>query len=157
MSATKSRARDLIEVLSAFGVVASLIFVGLEVRQNTAAIRGAAIQEMSAQSIDYLTAWATDEYLPGLLQRTTDGALPEDFTPEENQRLLLTYITLLRAYESRYLQVQLGILDQDMFEAMAGRGQIYERPWLRATWGPIIESSIGPEFAAFFKERLRIE
>ena len=139
--------------VSALAVVVSLAFVGYELRQNTAAVRAAAIQELSAQSVDFLTAWSTDEVLPGLLLRTSQGATPEAFTPEENQRLTLAYLTALRAYEARFIQVQLGVLNEDIFESMAGSSVFYERPWLRARWGELFETSLGPEFAAYFKDR----
>ena len=144
-------------VLSAVGVVVSLIFVGFELRQNTAAVKASAIQELSAQSVGFLTDWATDETIPALLAQTSAGALPADFTAEENQRLTLIYLAALRAYEARFIQVQLGVLDETMFEAMAGSSAFYERPWLRASWGEIFETSLGPEFASFFKSRFKIE
>ena len=145
------------ESLGFLAVVASMVFVGWEIRQNTTATKAAAIQAMSAQTAEYLTAWTTDEYIPDLLLRASEGGLPEDFTASENQRMLLAYVTALRAYESRVLQVQLGILDEDMFEVMAGSGDFYRRPWLKAAWGPRIESTLSSEFAAFFKERFAIE
>ena len=88
MNASKSRFPKVVGALPALGVVASLVFVGFEIRQNTAAIRGAAIQGMSAESIEYLTAFATDERIPDLVRRTVEGALPEDFLPEEKPSLL---------------------------------------------------------------------
>lgn len=157
MSESPITAKGMAGVLSAIGVVVSLVFVGFELRQNTAAVKASAIQELSAQSVGFLTDWATDERLPGLLARTRSGALPTEFTAEENQRLTLIYLAAIRAYEARFIQVQLGVLDEEMFEAMAGSSAFYERPWLKASWGEIFETSMGPEFAAFFKSRFQIE
>jgi len=134
-----------------------LVFVGFELRQNTAAVKASAIQELSAQSVGFLTEWATDEILPALLARTSAGALPADFTAEENQRLTLVYLAAVRSYEARFIQVKLGVLDEAMFEAMAGSSAFYKRPWLRASWGEIFDTSVGPEFAAYFKTRFGIE
>ena len=149
--------KDIRDSVGLLLVVASMVFVGMEIRQNTTATKAAAIQAMSAQTAEYLTAWTTDEYMPDLLFRVSEGGLPEDFTESENHRILLAYLTALRAYESRFLQVQLGILDEDMFEVMAGNGRFYRRPWLKAAWGPRIESTLSSEFAAFYKERFAIE
>jgi hypothetical protein len=134
-----------------------LVFVGYELRQNTAAVRAAAIQELSAQSIEFLNAWATDDVIPTLLSQTAQGATPDDFTAEENQRLTLVYLAALRAYEARFIQVQLGVLDEDIFDAMAGNSLFYQRPWLKARWGELFESTLGPEFTAYFTHRFGIQ
>jgi hypothetical protein len=157
LSGDSATAKRLATTLSAVGVVISLVFVGYELRQNTAAVKAAAIQELSSQSVDFLTAWSTDDVLPALLARTSQGATPDEFTPEENQRLTLLYLTALRAYEARFIQVQLGVLDEDIFESMAGASAFYRRPWLRARWGEIFETSLGPDFAVYFKTRFEIE
>ena len=44
--------RKLIDLLAAVGVVASLIFVGLEVRQNTLISRSAAVESITEQVND---------------------------------------------------------------------------------------------------------
>jgi hypothetical protein len=157
LSESPITAKGAAGVLSAIGVVLSLAFVGFELRQNTAAVKASAIQELSAQSVGFLTDWATDETIPALLARTASGALPNDFSAEENQRLTLIYLAALRAYEARFIQVQLGVLDDAMFESMAGSSAFYERPWLKARWGEIFETSLGPEFAAYFKSRFGID
>jgi len=157
LSVDPQRPRRITAALSAVGVVLSLIFVGYELRQNTAAVKAAAIQELSAQSIEFLNAWATDDVIPGLLSRTSQGATPDDFTPEENQRLTLVYLAALRAYEARFIQVRLGVLDEDIFEEMAGSSLFYRRPWLKERWGELFESTLGPEFTAYFTNRFGIE
>ena len=157
MSDGRPWVKRLTSALSALGVILSLVFVGFELRQNTAAVRAAAIQELSAQSVGFLTSWATDEVIPGLLVRTSQGATPDEFTPEENQRLTLVYLAALRAYEARFIQVQLGVLDEEVFEDMAGNSVFYDRPWLKAQWGTLFETSLGPDFAAYFKGRFDID
>jgi len=152
----KLSSRSVIEAASAVGIVASLVFVGMEVRQNTAAIRGSAIQEMAAQSVEFVTAWTTDENFPRILAQALDGALPDDFSAEDDMRLRLGYITAIRTYESRFLQVKLGILDEDIFEQMAGNANFYHLPYLKAAW-PTLQAQVGPEFRAFFSERFDLE
>jgi hypothetical protein len=48
-------------------------------------------------------------------------------------------------------------LDEDVFEAMAGSSVFYERPWLKARWGTLFETSLGAEFADYFKTRFDID
>ncbi len=53
--------RKWIDLLGAVGIVASLIFVGLEVRQNTLISRGAAVQSITEQVNDWQIEMASNE------------------------------------------------------------------------------------------------
>jgi len=48
--------RMLVKVLAALSVIASLGFVALEIRQNTAVVKMAAIQDMASVTSEYLNA-----------------------------------------------------------------------------------------------------
>lgn len=150
------RVRTAIEIVTAGGLILSLVFVGLEVRQNTLAVRGASIEALAAQSIEFVTAWSTDPVLPGVLARAADGGLPDDLQPDELSRLRLAYITALRSYESRYLQYRLGILDETVFEMLAGNAEFWKTPMFKAVW-PSVRGQVGDEFAAFFSDRFDLD
>jgi hypothetical protein len=128
-------------------------YVGLQVRQNTSAIKAASIQDISASTTAYLNTWTLDDHLPGLFVRLRAGELPDAFTPEENVRLTLAYMSMLRVYESRYLQTQLGVLDESVLESMAGSSELFERPWFKAVWNEVFAPRVGGEFASFFSHR----
>ena len=145
-------ARVFVEVLAALSVMASLGFVALEVRQNTAAIKAAAIQDLASVTTEYLNAWATDEHIPLLFARVASGELPSAFSIEENQRLGFMYVSAMRAYEARYLQIRLGVLDEDIVESMSGAATMFDDPWFAARW-PRFKPNVGPEFARFMEER----
>ena len=70
--------RKWIDWLGAIGVVASLIFVGLEVRQNTAAVRGATYQSVADASLQQLQLWADNDKLLEHEVRIDEGALPNE-------------------------------------------------------------------------------
>ena len=53
--------RKWIDLLGAVGVVASLIYVGLEVRQNTLISRGAAVQSITEQVNDWQIEMASND------------------------------------------------------------------------------------------------
>ena len=58
MSETGVRVRRTAELIGLFGVMASLIFVGLEIRQNAAATRAATAQEVTSAFRDLNLAMA---------------------------------------------------------------------------------------------------
>jgi hypothetical protein len=63
-----------------------LVFVGYELRQNTAMMRGSTMQAISDKYVDYVTALVED--VPAdLMRRVHDGETTEDFTPLENTQI----------------------------------------------------------------------
>jgi hypothetical protein len=139
-----------VEIVSALGVVASLVFVALEVRQNTAAIKAAAIQDISATTIEYLNAWTTDERVPALFSRVAAGEVRADFSVEENQRLAFMYMTVLRAYEARFLQIELGVLGDEVLASMAGASVVVDDAWFAEGWEGF-ERLEDPRFATYMR------
>ena len=52
--------RSWLEIATTIGVILSLVFVGFEIRQNTQAVRGATIEALAAQSIEFVTGGDVD-------------------------------------------------------------------------------------------------
>ena len=152
MTERLDRRRVLFETVTAATVVASLVFVALEVRQNTAAIRASAIQDLSATTSEYLNAWTTDDRIPGLFARVSSGERSDAFTAEENQRIAFMYMSALRSYEARYLQMELGVLDEDVLHSMTGASVMFDDAWFADAW-PRFEPLVGRGFASFMRER----
>ena len=106
-----TKTRFVAEVLGLVAVIASLAFVGMEIRQNTTAVRSATIQAVSDQTMELTLAIATDEHLPRLVAEMRAGATQSELDPEDYMRLRLVSLAGLRRQENLYLQVQAGVLD----------------------------------------------
>ena len=144
--------RESAEVLAVIGVVSSLIFVAFEIRQNTQVSRAASVQAMADASIQVGLAMAADEPTTALMTKVLiDGAVPADFTPEENMKLRLLYVAALRANESRYRQTELGLLEnaQDWLGGAAG---IYRTAYFAERW-PVYRSVLAEDFADYVESR----
>ena len=102
--------RDLIGFA---GVVGSLVFVGLEVRQNTLATRAAAFQDMGTAISEVWLLGAQDPTLASLTLRSLQDPDAE-FTAEEEAQIANQDIAALRQYEVVWRQVNLGILDGEV-------------------------------------------
>ena len=59
----------IFEIGGAIGLIGSLIFVGIEIRQNTSAVRSSAQQAISEQITELYYTIAPDERLSNLLSR----------------------------------------------------------------------------------------
>jgi len=89
--------------LSAAAVVLSLIFVGLEVRNNTVAARGATMQAISDASTTFFLTISLDKDFAELVVRIFDGETKADFSPIENQQLVQNIGAFMRGLENTYL------------------------------------------------------
>ena len=142
------RGRTFREGLAALGVIVSLVFVGYEIRQNTQVSRAAAIQGVTDQSLETILSWSEDEQAVTLLGRVLNGEVPADFTDYENTKLRLMYLASLRAAESRYRQMELGLVDDPTI--LGGSAAILRAPYLAERWDGL-KSGLSRDFAADFE------
>ena len=135
----------------AIGVIASMLLVSYEVRQNTNATRGATLQAISDQSIHSILAVLEYPELGVAWQRTSRGL--QYMTAEDQHVLLWWYTSLMRIHENRFLQVELGTVDSRALEQLGATSEAYQHPYFAQYWAG---SSGGatPEFRAFVEESL---
>ena len=131
--------RETAEVL---GVIASMIFVGIEIRQNTYAVRGATLQAVSQQSLDLVMAGLDNSDL-----RSAFAAARNDRLSPEQRDLLSWFISAkLRADENRFRQVELEILEPSTFQQLSNHAA-YRLPYFADYW-----DRSGGVFAPDFQE-----
>ncbi len=148
---SQPRYRTALELLAAGGVVVSLVFVGLEIRQNTAAVRGATYQAIADASVQNVQWLGSDERLVGLMARVADGEGPDDFSAEENIALSAVYHSNLRRIENVYLQVSEGLISRKAYRHFRpGRGSLFFTPYFEAVW-PEYRGGFEPDFRLFFE------
>jgi hypothetical protein len=131
-------------------VIASLIFVGFEVRQNTAAVRGATYQSIADASLEQVRWFADNERLLGFRARVEQGALEADFTREENLLQGADYIMTIRRIENIFVQVREGLVGEEAILRFRPSQEYFESSYFRefwTLWGPQLE----PQFRAYFE------
>ncbi|MGB5165783.1 MAG: hypothetical protein WBN09_03895 [Woeseiaceae bacterium] len=144
------RKRKWIDLLGAAGVVASLVFVGLEVRQNTAAVRGATYQAIADSSLQQTQWWASNEALLQHTVRIGDGALPADFSSEENLLIRASFVMTVRRIENLFVQVREGLVEEDAVLRFRPSKDYFQSPYFREFWaGWRLDKE--PEFREFFE------
>ena len=78
-----SRVRNWLEIIAVFGVIASLIFVGLEMRQSQKIALSAAYQARADSSMSLRMAALQSETLQSAAAKLQQGKGYEELTPEE--------------------------------------------------------------------------
>ncbi len=133
------------ETLAALGVIASMIFVGTEIRQSNAQARAAAYQAIGVATADAFDSWAHD---PELSQARFKAAAAMDST--DWRRYALKFTVFARLGETVLLQVEQDILPQDAMERLGYRGwkTIFEDPKVGCLW-PLIRPGVSDSFRDF--------
>ena len=103
------------EFVGAFAVVATLIYLAFQVRQNTKAMRANALQAVMEGSRDvHLFAAGNPQIRSITLKSRAGGELTED------EALAYSFHTnaILRNFQSAHFQLEEGLLDPAVFEAV---------------------------------------
>ena len=129
------------------GVLAGIVFLALEIQQNTDAVRSSTIQGITNVSMDVLRAYAADHDLAEL--RLKGEADPSSLSEVE----AFQYFSHNRQYwlhfQNVYLQHQLGVLGDDLWRTYHRIvcADFDQRPGLRSTWSDH-SSVLDPRFVA---------
>ena len=144
--------KEIIEILGIVTIIGSLLFVGIEIRQNSLSIRGATYQAIAEQVTKLYMDVATDERLSELVSQM----LPNDNDTLRSQlnaadRLSLDFIVLtgLRRIENIYLQQSDGILSDKAFERIGL--EFYQTKYSKETWERY-KAGFDSSFIEFFEE-----
>ena len=107
------RFKALIEVTGVVAVVLGLVFVGLELNQNTAVISAQAIFELNASSNEAFREVAQNPDLADLLDR--GYADPDSLNANELDRFNYWLRAVFNANESAYLYYKKGLIEEGDF------------------------------------------
>ena len=146
--------RTIVEIIGFLSLVGSLAFVGVEIRQNTSAVRGATNQAISDQVGELMLTIATDDNLARLVKRLYDGETQDQFDPVDDMRLFMTIMTGLRRIENIFLQIEDGILDDRAFDRIGL--SFYRSNYGREIW-QANRQFFDREFVPFFDELINKE
>ena len=142
--------REVLEIFGILGVIGSLVFVGIEVRQNTAEIRGSTHQSVSEQINELYLTIAEDERLSKLVSEMMENSdLRKNLSPSDQISLDFVVLTGLRRIENIYLQYLDGILSGDAFDRIGMN--FYRRQYAKETWERY-KGGFDSNFVAFFEK-----
>ena len=164
-----ARLNDWIQAVGIFAVVASLVFVGIEVRQNSIATRSANNAAVKDSFRELNLAIATSPELARAMVSSAEN--PDDALPEDRLRVLALWRALFHVWSNVHRQHLNGTIDPALFDAVvqevsanagksmgsAGPNDI-ERRARQMRWAWESERHIfNPEFQLFIDEILGIE
>ena len=149
------RGKELRETVGLLMVVASMVFVGLEIRQNTVAARAAAYQTMGSEVSALWFNSSLDPELASLLMRWQEDGTAE-FDQVEEDVMVAMAVGALRQFEATWRQVELGLLRPEALEMFGWDSQprgVFAN--LRRFW-PRIGVFMSADFAEYMEGTLGI-
>ena len=141
---------EIAELVGISAIVVSLGFVGYELRQSTAIARSDAYSSFSSQFFDLASSAALDERMSGLISQVSRGALPEDFTPEDQVSIRMYQGATVRVWEGLFRSVQAGVLPEDALPESAANGILVNNNYFKTTWAST-KQLYTRDFIAYFE------
>tara|TARA_B100001996_G_scaffold191835_2_gene146818 strand:+ start:6366 stop:6818 length:453 start_codon:yes stop_codon:yes gene_type:complete len=141
--------RIILEGVGLFSVIGSLLFVGVEIRQNTAAVRGATQQDISYQISEMYKIGVENDKIASIMSRSYQGLKKSDLTDTEFLQFWLFSMLGYRRVENIYLQYKNGFLTEEAFDRIGM--SFYRTPIQLEIWNER-KDDFDPEFAAFFEQ-----
>ena len=140
--------RIILEGVGIFSVIGSLLFVGVEIRQNTAAVRGATQQDISYQISEMYKIGVENDKIASIMTRSYQGLKKSDLTDTEFLQFWLFSMLGYRRVENIYLQYKNGFLTEEAFDRIGM--SFYRTPIQLEIWKER-KDDFDPEFASFFE------
>jgi hypothetical protein len=142
------------EAAGAIGVVASLAYLALQIRNNTQGLRSSAVQSITDRTVDVSLTLATDPTISEILDR---GYTALDSLSEDERRRFRQVITAqMQNYEAVYYHYRAGFLEEGQWLPMRRRLEYaFGRPGVHELWKTGLSRAHGDDFVAVCEEILR--
>ena len=137
------------QILAVLSVVVSLLYVGFELRQNTAVARSDAYNVNTSRLTEMLTSVATDQRLSMLVSQIGEGKLPNEFSPEDQISIRYILTAAVRNIEGEYRSVKEGILPNSLIDSGPDM-PLADNNFFRSTW-PIAKLKYSSDFIEYFE------
>lgn len=139
-----------ISILANVGVIAGIVFLGFELRQNNEMLVVQAEMAVSENQTDTLLAIVMEPELIELMLKDE-----QTLTEVERRRLLILGLRAIRLWQGRYGMMERGLLDQT--EVVQNIKSIYDRETLNygapLAW-EFYREGFPPNFVQFFEENV---
>lgn len=103
------------QLIGAVGVIASLVFVGIQVRQSVRAAKASAFQELVSSIIAVNMTHVENPEILEVIDRAGKG---EALAPREHRLYVALVLSAARLAQSAHYQCQLGLLDKSKLESV---------------------------------------
>ena len=104
------------EFLGALGVIASLIYLGIQIRQNTRSVRASTFHGAASRAADLTRAIAEGKELAHIYRRGMVG-LDQLEDDDDVLRFMMLLSTMFRQFEDLFFQYRAGTISSESWDA----------------------------------------
>ena len=137
--------------VSGVGVLVSLIYLSLQIRQNTRAVRSQ-IHQRIADSLLSLGAILADHSREFTAALKADEKTFVDMPDDEKFAFLACIFAFFKHFENMYLQYQEGLIARENWDAWTSQMFMYWRMPAVQNWWKSRRLTFSPEFRRFIEE-----
>ena len=121
------------EFVGAIAVVVTLVYLAIQVRQNTSALRSTATQGAHDQAAALYDLLSSDTSIADIFVRGLIS--PDELTSEETARFFSLSLAFMFRYQNWYLQTRSGLIEKELLESWARvLRQLSGAPGFRRFW-----------------------
>lgn len=142
--------RSITELVAAISIVISLVFVGYELRENSAIARSDSFSAYTLAVAEINFDIATDPILTPLIRRVTEGGSRNEFDGDERYRVFLFYQGILNVYEGLFRAIEEGILPSNDLSSIFNIG-LFGNIYFEDLWSNSLRHVYSPGFIEFFE------
>lgn len=151
----KSDLGPMITILANIGVIAGIVFLAVELRQNTIASRSAAFQALGVATAETWFGFSENREVSDAIWAVDEGGAEafQSLTPSDRYLVRNVVIGWLRLFETTYIQVEQGLLEPDAMETLGYRGFL-DSVLLETTWQEV-KGFVTPAFGQYIESSQR--
>lgn len=138
------------EILGASGVIASLIFVGYQIKSNTKTARLRMHEQATQTLLSFLNAVLRDPEAFALGLQSTDENFA-DLTDGQKMFFFGTMVGFFKHFELLYAQYAEGVLDQESWDAWSEQIRMYYSQPGAKTWWKLRRATFIPGFRDYME------
>jgi hypothetical protein len=150
-----SELASIAEIIGAFAVVISLIYVGVQVNDSAGAVRSAAANDANVAVQNWYLQIGSDQQTSELFYEALTSE--EALSNQEEFQFLMMFHGIFLAFQNSYLLAEEGTIDVELREALTGVViGVKDLPGWRRYWRQR-KSYLHPGFAGYVDQLLKQE
>ena len=144
--------QETLQILGGIGVIASMIYVGIQIRNNARALRASTYQQISVISMQGWLAMAHNSETTGIMLHGMDDF--SSLNRVEKARFRFVVMGYVKGFENAWFQNKIGTLhENDWIAATSDLHSFFSTLGTHTAW-PIVKNGFNPEFVAFMDQVL---
>ena len=141
-----------LSLIANLGVILGIVFLAVEIQQNTNALRAQTRDSISHRQVEWFTNIGSNQYAAATLQKGSRSTDPLELNDAQSLSFMFLVQSNMRMWENEYYQYKIGLFDDKEFEPRLERWKFITRaPGRREVWQSV-RSGYSPDFRALMDE-----